>query len=110
MLSITCIFIQYSLLGPSDGQDGGGIQYDRYTTANFQATGYFDRTVYMRYQTIDREPTVPLAKIGDGLSQFTMCMWIFINFLRGKKTTFVSYASEASVDSFYGGRIQYKSN
>jgi hypothetical protein len=58
---------------------------------------------YMRYNSKSLDANAPLNQIGAGLSQFTMCMWLSINFLRGRRTTFVSYSSEAAVSSFYGG-------
>lgn len=56
----------------------------------------------MRYTSWNADPSDRIKKLGPGLNQFTLCMWIAINFLRGRKTVFISFASDAAVDALYG--------
>ena len=62
--------------------------------AVFQSNGLFDETAFLRFADGSR--------IGEGLAQFSLCLWLSLNFLRGRKSVFVSYATEASVESLHG--------
>ena len=80
-------------------------EYNGVTVA-FQENGYFDSNSFIRFSDIidSRAQKEGLNKIGeDGLEQFTLCMWISLNFLRGRKSTILSYSTDKSADSLSAG-------
>ena len=92
--------VLWTLVGPTLQQEIDGEQVDgKSVIAFFQSDGKFNENSFLRYLA-DGD------KIGGGLSQFSLCMWISLNFLRGKKSVFLSYATENSVESLFGA-FQY---
>ena len=66
----------------------------------FQEDGFFSDTSHLQHTAsiVDRDKGGGVLR----LEQFSLCLWVSLNYLRGRSSTFISYATEESSEALVG--------
>ena len=72
---------------------------NQWKVARFQEDGLFSDTSYLQHTADIRDEKDSKTS---RLEQFTLCLWVSLNYLRGGSSTFLSYATEESSEAVVG--------